>query len=309
MKVLFALPGFHRLDRGAEVALLSVAEALARSGDDVTVVGSGDDRPGVPYRYEKVPAVHRETFEKFPYFPPLRSDTAWEDATFAAGLALRKNFADYDALVTCSFPFTHWALSRRGKGDAIRVFVTQNGDWPAFSDDSEYRTFTTDLLVCTNPDYLERNKERWNCALIPNGVDLERFTPGPETKAELGLPQDGKIVLMVSAFIETKRVADGIRAVSQIPDAHLVVAGNGPLRDECEELAKAQMPGRFHRITLPPEKMPALPLSRCLPAHVAARKLRQCLPRGLGNGAARSRSRHGTAALDHGRRRASPLRY
>lgn len=41
MRLLFALPGFHLFDRGAEVALLSVAAELAKKGDNVTVVGSG----------------------------------------------------------------------------------------------------------------------------------------------------------------------------------------------------------------------------------------------------------------------------
>ena len=38
MNLLFALPGFHRYDRGAEVALLAVADAIARGGDAVTVI-------------------------------------------------------------------------------------------------------------------------------------------------------------------------------------------------------------------------------------------------------------------------------
>ena len=45
MRLLFALPGFHKYDRGAEVALMSVAEALAASGDEVTLMGSGEARP------------------------------------------------------------------------------------------------------------------------------------------------------------------------------------------------------------------------------------------------------------------------
>lgn len=258
MKILFALPGFHRFDRGAEVALLSVAEAMAEAGDRVTVIGSGEHRPGKAYEYKKLPAVSRERFEKFPFFPPLRSETAWEDATFALGLLRESGLANYDAVVTCSFPFTHWALEQRCRGRATRVFVTQNGDWPARSRASEYRTFSTDLLVCTNPDYLKNNRERWHCAMIPNGVDLRRFSPGPAERAKLGLPKDGSIVLMVSAFIETKRVADGIRAVARLPECHLVVAGDGPLRNEAEKLAQTLMPGRFHRLTLPPEKMPVL---------------------------------------------------
>ena len=46
MKLLFALPGFHRFDRGAEVALLAVAEELAKQGHAVTVMGSGEPRAG-----------------------------------------------------------------------------------------------------------------------------------------------------------------------------------------------------------------------------------------------------------------------
>jgi len=37
LRFLFALPGFHQEERGAEVALLSVAEELAKLGDQVTV--------------------------------------------------------------------------------------------------------------------------------------------------------------------------------------------------------------------------------------------------------------------------------
>ena len=88
MKLLFALPGFHRYDRGAEVALLSVASELARAEDEITVLGSGEPRPQAPYVYHSLPSIRREWFEAFPKFPPLRSETAWEDATFAANLVL-----------------------------------------------------------------------------------------------------------------------------------------------------------------------------------------------------------------------------
>lgn len=258
MKLLFALPGFHRYDRGAEVALMSVAEALAATGDDVTVMGSGQPRPGTSYRFEHVGALPREGFEKWPKFPPLRSETAWEDATFAVNLIRRYDPSDYDAVITCAFPFTHWALRRPAARKPLHVFVTQNGDWPAFENRSEYRTFSCDGLVCTNPDYYERNQEKWPCALIPNGVDLSRFQHGAGDGERFGFPAEKKIILMVSAFIESKRVLDGIRAVSKMDDAYLVVAGDGPLRDEGQALADRLMPGRFQRISLAAEDMPAL---------------------------------------------------
>ncbi len=259
MKVAFALAGFHRYDRGAEVALMALARELASLGDEVTLIGSGEARPQQPYRFIHAPAIARENFERFPFGPALRSETAWEEASFAFGLAGQR-LGDYDLTVTCGYPFTNWTLRRpvvRGKRPK-HVFVTQNGDWPAFSDAAEYRLFGCDGLVCTNPDYYNRNRERWRCALIPNGIDPARFVAGPPERARFGLPEGKPIILMVSACIETKRVEEGIRAVSGLDDAHLVVAGDGPLRDRVQSLADAMLPGRFTRLTIPASDMSAL---------------------------------------------------
>jgi glycosyltransferase involved in cell wall biosynthesis len=137
------------------------------------------------------------------------------------------------------------------------VFVTQNGDWPAYGNNAEFRLFNCEGLVCTNPHFFERNRERYRCALIPNGVDLDRFAPGPAARSRFGLPQ-GPIVLMVSALIGNKKVAEGIAAVSSVPDATLVVAGDGPLREEIHQLADKLLPGRFLRLTVPSKDMPDL---------------------------------------------------
>jgi glycosyltransferase involved in cell wall biosynthesis len=256
MKVLFALPGFHRFERGAEVALLAVATELARGGSEVMVAGAGQPRPGELYDYCQVPAVARERWERFPKFPPFRSETAWEDATFAAGL-LTRPLGQFDATITCSFPFTHWALRAKARGKSAHIFVTQNGDWPAFSNDAEYRAFRCDGLVCTNPDYFERNRERWPSALIPNGIDLDRFTPGPSQGGVPDLPA-GPIILMVSALIETKRVIEGIRAAAALENATLVVAGDGPLRHKVLDAARELLPGRFRLVSLGSAQMPDL---------------------------------------------------
>jgi glycosyltransferase involved in cell wall biosynthesis len=53
-------------------------------------------------------------------------------------------------------------------------------------------------------------------------------------------------------------VQDAVLAVAKLPDAHLIVAGDGPLRDEIDALAAKHLPGRFGRISVPSEDMPAL---------------------------------------------------
>jgi glycosyltransferase involved in cell wall biosynthesis len=260
VRILFTLAGLHRVDRGAEVAFIAVASELARSGHDVTLIGSGPERPNRPYRYIQAPAIDRRRFESFPKFPGLRNETSWEEASFAPGLLARYRPAEFDITATCAFPFTHWALRRPvfGTKRPRHVFITQNGDWPAYSNEAEFRFFDCDGLVCTNPDYLERNQERYKSALIPNGVDLDAFAPGPAVRARFGLPLEGRIVLMVSAMIASKNVAEGIAAVARVPDATLVVAGDGPLRAEMAKLAGEILPGRYRQLTTPAVEMPAL---------------------------------------------------
>lgn len=258
LRYLFALPGFHQEERGAEVALLSVADQLAKGGNLVTVIGAGPQRPGRAYEYRQVVAINRRRLEKLPMLPPFRSETAWEDASFAVGLRRAYRPDDFDVALTCNFPFTHWTLRRGGTRRPKHLFVTQNGNWPAVSDKAEFRFFHCDGLVCINPDYEAQSRGRWRTALIPNGIDPARFAGVTGDRAALGLPEDRPIVLMVSALIDTKRVLDGMRAVARIPGAHFAVAGDGPLRDEVERLAKTILPGRFARLTLAAAEMPRL---------------------------------------------------
>ena len=238
---------------------MSVASQLAREGGEVTLIGSGPERPGQLYRYIQAPSIRREKFERWPSLPMFRNETAWEEASFVPGLLRAYRPSDFDVTLTCAYPWTNWALRRpTGARRPRHIFVTQNGDWPAFSDSSEFRWFDCDGLICTNPEYFERNRGRYRSALIPNGVDTARFSPGPAERARLGLPESGPIILMVSALIASKNVDEAIRAVALLPDATLVVAGDGPLRDEMKALAEQLIAGRYVRVSLPSEDMPAL---------------------------------------------------
>lgn len=260
MKILMALPGLHRVSRGAEVAFESVAAGLAQAGGfDVTVAGAGREIPGRPYKYLRAGMVPRERFEKFPKFPPMRSEFRWEELTFAWNLRRAARELRPDVTVTCSYPFVSWVLRgmRDSRGRRARhVFVTQNGDHPARRTNSEYKLFRCDGLVCTNPEFYDFNKAAWRSALIPNGVDVDRFSPGPGERAELGLPRDGKIVVMASALIPSKNVALAVEAVAKLDGVSLAVAGDGPCRDDVDRLGRELLGSRYVRTVLTPDKMP-----------------------------------------------------
>jgi glycosyltransferase involved in cell wall biosynthesis len=260
MKIAFALPGLHRIDRGAEIAFMSIADELALRGHDVTLFGSGEVRPGKAYRFVHVGCIRRENFERWPKLPMFRDETAYEELTFAAALLTKFLPGNYDIVGGCSYPFLNWLLRRPVlSGPRPRyVFVTQNGDHPATAGNSEYKFFGCDGIVCINPDFLARNKDHWNAVLIPNGVKSSVFKNSVGDRKGLGLPENKKIALMVSALIASKRVDKAIEAVARIEDLHLVVAGDGPEREKIALLAAQLLPGRFTRVTLAPGDMPRL---------------------------------------------------
>jgi hypothetical protein len=182
LRVLFALSGLNRVVRGAEVAFESIAGALSRSGDyDVTVMGSGQARTGDPYRFRHVACKPRERFENWPKVPVLRSDGHYEELTFLAGFAREYRPTDFDVSITCTYPFLNWFVrGRRQRGRRpLNLFVTQNGDWPLYRKNSEFRVFHGDGLVCTNPDYFDAHRAAWPSVLIPTAWTARCSTPAP----------------------------------------------------------------------------------------------------------------------------------
>ncbi|MBF0372041.1 MAG: glycosyltransferase family 4 protein [Alphaproteobacteria bacterium] len=99
--------------------------------------------------------------------------------------------------------------------------------------------------------------------VICNGVDRRRFAPGIDGTAlrrRLGI--DDKVVLGFVGFIRAwhglVRVADAMAHLNDLRDLHLLVAGDGPARQELEERARAL--GLADRVTVmgvvPHDEMP-----------------------------------------------------
>jgi glycosyltransferase involved in cell wall biosynthesis len=261
IKVAFIAPGLHRVVRGAEVAFESVARELAQlEGVQVTLFGSGKLREDEPYQFQHVPNIPRESFEHWPKFPVLRSEYAYEELTFTAALTRHYQPSHFDVVVSYSYPFVNWLLGSRGhrQNRPVHIYVTQNGDWEVHTNRSELRYFSCDGLICTNPEYYERNKNNWTSTLIPNGVDPKLFTPGGSNRANFNLPEGVPLALMVSALIPSKRVCEGINAASKIAGLHLVVCGDGPERDKVKALGTQLMPERFYLLRLPRQNMPEI---------------------------------------------------
>ncbi len=131
-----------------------------------------------------------------------------------------------------------------------------------------------DRVCVLSPDhaesvsYLKRTGERDPSKLIemPNGVDAERFSPGPDSgglRKRLGIPGDA----IVAAFVATldrahhfKRLDVAIDALAELSDprVHIVVAGGGELVEDFRARAGERGVGeRVHFLGAVPH--PALP--------------------------------------------------
>jgi glycosyltransferase involved in cell wall biosynthesis len=84
--------------------------------------------------------------------------------------------------------------------------------------------------------------DRGRVAIIPPGVDLERFQPGPrsEARASLGLPEGRPILLSVRRLTARMGLDVLLRSMRQVadavPDVMLLIGGTGPMRPQLEAL-------------------------------------------------------------------------
>lgn len=78
--------------------------------------------------------------------------------------------------------------------------------------------------------------------VMRNGVDLERFRPWPRRQArrELGLPEDGLLLLSVGHLVERKGHHLAIEALAALPGCRLAIVGDGEERGALERLARSR---------------------------------------------------------------------
>ncbi len=134
----------------------------------------------------------------------------------------------------------------------------------SFLKHSEYATMPTEMAI---DDLVPKNRKRFKVTVEPvsNGVDLSQFGPGkvPERiYRKFRLPKNRPIVLYVGRVDPEKSLSKIVEAfagvLDKVPDAMLVIVGDGTDRQHLTDLAKAlgiekslRFPGRVY----PPDVM------------------------------------------------------
>lgn len=109
--------------------------------------------------------------------------------------------------------------------------------------------YTDKLVTICDEDYQLASKKFKTevCRIHGVGVDATRYCPADEEqkqalKQEMGFEKDSRLILCVGELLPNKNQIMAIRAmagvVKQFPTAILLLAGNGPCRDELQSAAE-----------------------------------------------------------------------
>jgi glycosyltransferase involved in cell wall biosynthesis len=234
--LLQVIPSDHR--RGSEVFGLDLADALRRRGRRVNTValapsGAAHALP-VPHlgprRHAPSTAIALRRC-----LPPLGLVIAHGSTTLAvtaaATLGTHTPFV-YRSVGDPSYWSATWARRTRAAAYLSRATAVV-ALWPGAADYISARLHVAPKRV----------------VVVPNGVPGGRFKPaGPDAKAraraDFGVPGDAPVVLCLGSLTPEKDHATALSALAEIPDAWLLVVGEGPLRSPLERLAEELAPGR-----------------------------------------------------------------
>jgi rhamnosyl/mannosyltransferase len=104
---------------------------------------------------------------------------------------------------------------------------------------------SAEAILVTSPNYLESSstlaRYREKCVVVPLGVDLDAFAATDavreRARAIRASLRASHLLLAVGRLIYYKGFEVAIRALAQVPDAELVIVGEGPLRPALSALA------------------------------------------------------------------------
>jgi glycosyltransferase involved in cell wall biosynthesis len=235
MKILEVTPRYPPQPGGVEIHVKEISERLVEHGHEVTVITADagkegerrERRNGVSVRRYRslapngamhfcpqiTPAVRKSNEDvihahNYHSFPLLFAAAGIGDRRFVVTTHYHGRSADStrDRLLSLYRPFGRRAVRRADEVIAV-------SEW-------EQKQLESDLEV--------------DATVIPNGVDVDRFAEAEP------LEQDQPYLLTVGRLEEYKGVHHVIRAMSELSGYDLFVAGNGPYREELEQIAHVE---------------------------------------------------------------------
>ena len=243
MHVTHVYKHYYPVIGGIENHVRTLAEEQARRGHQVTVIAASPARAGAERLVNGVRLVLLPRLATVCSTPICASFTT----------RLRREHAD---LLHLHFPYPVGEIARLASGGGTPTVVTYHCDIVRQRRLLRlYRPLLrrvlqrADRIVVTSPPYLQTSPYlppvREKCAIVPLGVNVARFSgngdgsAGRGARKRWGIPADAFLVGFVGRMRYYKGLDHLLRAVALVPEAHLLLVGDGPLRRGLERLCSA----------------------------------------------------------------------
>nr|HPJ57761.1 glycosyltransferase family 4 protein [Kiritimatiellia bacterium] len=228
---------------GGETFDLEISRHVARAGAQVTCLcGAPLLRPApLPVagaRTLRTPWLRRFPWDKVKGGWRVRQ-LEFELFEWRAARWIERHAAEFDVIQVCELPnLVHWLKQRGVKTPVVMRLTAPNYHDPRGG------VRQADALIASGTSIQKLRELGLEVADIPNAVDADRFRPQPSDFREThGIGRDEFVALYVARFQAFKNHAMLLEAFAlftrEHPAARLVLAGSGPLRERCEQQAKA----------------------------------------------------------------------
>jgi len=227
---------------GMELVLLELIKGLVAAGDRVTVIARTFEGQGIDVDFYRVPGPSRPFLIAYPWF------------FIAAGVLLRRHRAGVvqatGAIVPnrvdiASVHFCHRAFKSKAgggtpgssrRGFLFHAYARVAAATARAGERFCYRPSRVTTVVAVSRGVADELGVHYptiaqTIVVIPNGVDIERFSPNSEaravTRAKLGVAEDALVALFVGGDWERKGLGFAIQALEHAPQWILLVVGRG----------------------------------------------------------------------------------
>jgi glycosyltransferase involved in cell wall biosynthesis len=177
------------------------------------------------------------------------------------GLAMLLKLGRFDVIHAHMFGSNVWGTVM-GKLCSVPVIIAHEHNW-SYSGELMRRTIDRHVIARYATRFVavsESNRTRMielegippeKVLVLPTAYIPHRVTEPTDIRAELGLAPDARIIGVVATLRVEKALEVMITAVAQViqrfPDAHLVIAGDGPQRESLEaQVASMGLTGHVH---------------------------------------------------------------
>lgn len=220
--------------RGHDVRVLTLAGGChTQQADGVTFLGSLDAGLIYPGARLRAPALDNALQELIAWQPDVVHSQC-EFSTFAPARRIARACGAplIHTYHTVYEDYTHYFSPSRRMGRRLAALFTRAV------------CASADAVIAPTPKIqrlLRSYGVQCPVRVIPTGLDLRRFTaaPDPALRTALGLPDRGPVLLYLGRLAKEKNIAELITAMPDIPDAALLIVGDGPERPALEAQAEA----------------------------------------------------------------------